>query len=352
MFGPCSNDRAKCDHIREEEAYAYRVENGDALTTLKRLDTNSVDLILTDPPYFLDGMDSGWGVERRREKRSDIVGGLPCGMKFNVDQGRRLQEFMEPIFEEAARVLKPGGFCIAFSQARLVHRMGVAAEDAGFEVRDLLGWTYEGQAKAASQEHRVRALDVTAEEKAKIIASLRGRKTPQLKPMIEPMILGQKPRDGTFVENWTKWGVGLVDVSQSLDGKFPGNLMAATKPRSAERGDGNDHPTVKPVRLLAHLIKLFTTEGQVVLDPFMGSGSHGVAAIQTGRRFIGSEINERYFKIAEDRIGSANPVQCGLPAGRLVSFRDQFEAAGMRFFRPQHERDRFTPAAWKRSLAA
>jgi site-specific DNA-methyltransferase (adenine-specific) len=174
-------------------------------------------------------------------------------MKFDPKQGLGFQTFMLGISKEVHRVLKPGGFYIAFSQARLVHRLGVAVEDAGFEVRDLLGWTYEGQAKAFSQDHFVRKMKhLSDKEKSDLIASMGGRKTPQLKPMIEPMILGQKPKEGTFIENWQKWGVGLVDTKQSLDGKFPGNLMEVAKPNKDEKGADNEHITVKPVMCSSH----------------------------------------------------------------------------------------------------
>jgi len=62
-----------------------------------------------------------------------------------------------------------------------------------------------------------------------------GPEDPQLRPMCEHMILAQKPREGTFVQNWDKWGVGLVDTTQSLDGKFPGQIIPW---RSPQRGAG------------------------------------------------------------------------------------------------------------------
>ena len=64
----------------------------------------------------------------------------------------------------------------------------------------------------------------------------------------------------------------------------------------------NSHPTVKPVLLMEHLIKLTTKEGYTILDPFMGSGTTGIACINLNRNFIGIELDEGYFKIAEKRI--------------------------------------------------
>ena len=117
------------------------------------------------------------------------------------------------------------------------------------------------------------------------------------------MALAQKPRKGTFVDNWLEYKVGLMNTTESLDGMFPGNIMEISK---RERTDDEDfkieHLTVKPVKLIEHLIKLFTSENQVVLDSFAGSGSHGVAALKCNRKFIGIEIEEKYYDICQKRL--------------------------------------------------
>lgn len=74
------------------------------------------------------------------------------------------------------------------------------------------------------------------------------------------------------------------------------------KASKRERGEGNVHPTVKPVKLMEYLIKLVTPPGGTVLDPFMGSGTTGVAAKQLGFSFVGCEMNPEYLAIAEKRI--------------------------------------------------
>ena len=287
---------------------SFSLYNGDALKLLKTLPSDSIHLVVTDPPYFIDTMGDEWTPElvNKRAKKANVVGSLPVGMKFDPKQGKRFEKFMSDISVEIFRVLKPGGFYIAFSQARLYHRLGVAVEDAGFEMRDMLGWTYEGQAKAFSQDHFVRKMKISAEKKQQLINAMGGRKTPQLKPMIEPMVLAQKPKDGTFIENWMAHETGLVDTSATLDGKFPGNIMNVPKPSKKEKGEENTHMTVKPVNLIEHLIRLFSKEGQIVLDPFTGSGSHGVAALNTGRKFIGFELSKEYCDIARNRIEGAS----------------------------------------------
>jgi site-specific DNA-methyltransferase (adenine-specific) len=290
----------------------YTIINDNCLEALKNLPDSSIHMVVTDPPYFIDGMGTDWNKDKLNDKaaKAGVIGSLPVGMKFDPMQGKNFQEFMAKVSVEVYRVLKPGGFYVAFSQARLYHRLGMAVEDAGFEIRDMLGWTYEGQAKAFSQDHFIKKQIakgmITEDEGQAIINRMEGRKTPQLKPQIEPMVLGQKPKDGTFINNWLLHDVGLVDVSQSLDGKFPGNVMHVPKPKTKEKGEDNDHLTVKPVILIEHLIKLFTLPNQVVLDPFLGSGSHGVAAINSGRQFIGIEIEKGYARIAERRMMEAS----------------------------------------------
>ena len=280
----------------------YTLYLDDCRNVLKQIDDNSIDLIITDPPYFIDGMGNDWNKENlsKKVKKAKVVGGLPVGMKFDVEQGKKLQKFIEPICNEFMRILKPGGFCIIFSQARLYHRMAMAAENAGFEIRDMLGWKYEGQAKAFSLNHFVKKMkNLTEEEQNQIIKKMEGWKTPQLKPQIEPMVMAQKPKEGTFIENWIKYNVGLVNTTESLDGMFPGNIMEVSK---KEKESNIEHLTVKPVKLISHLVKLFSKENQIVLDAFMGSGSHGVASLQNNRKFIGIEIDKDYFEIAKNRI--------------------------------------------------
>ncbi len=281
---------------------------GDSFELIKKISDNSVDLVVTDPPYFIDGLGDEWDDTEiaTSQKKAGVVGGLPVGMKFDVNQGLRFQDFMGRMSCEIFRVLKPGGFFICFSQARLYHRLAVAAEDAGFEIRDMLGWCYEGQAKAFSMDHFVRKMKISDDEKISLIGELAGRKTPQLKPQIEPMILGQKPKHGTFIENWIEFKTGLIDTTISLDGKFPGNLMYVKKPTKNEKGEFNDHVSVKPVAVLEHLIKIFSAENQVVLDPFIGSGSTAVAAIKTNRSFIGFEKSEHFVSISNQRVKNAN----------------------------------------------
>ena len=278
---------------------------GDCRELLPELPDNSVHLVATDPPYFIDGLDDGWSKGGNGVRASGSAGaGLPAGMKFDAEQGRRLQAFLEPVAAQLCRVLAPGGFAVVFSQPRLYHRMAVALEDAGFELRDALAWqhTLASKSKAFGMEHLVSLHTGDAGERARILASMGGRKTPQLRPDFELMALAQKPREGTITANWERWGTGLADLGQSLDLRGPGTLMAADK---AQRDGDEDHRTRKPVRLMEHLVRLFSRPGQTVLDPFSGSGSTAVAAAACGRSCIAMDIRPEYIDMARRRLRAA-----------------------------------------------
>jgi len=290
-------------NLREKKTFmTSQLWLGDCRDRLKKIPDSSIQLVLTDPPYFLDGLDARWRKGGRAAPRATgVVGGLPVGMKFDRKQAVAFQEFMEPIASQLFRVLVPGGYFLCFSQPRLYHRLAVAAENTGFEIRDLLAWHYKKRAqfKAFSMTHFVRKMDLSEKKKEEILADLRGRKTPQLRPQFETIMLAMKPREGSFIENWLRYRVGLIDSTKTLDGSSPTTLMYVEKPTKEAY---NTHLTVKPVRLLAHLIELFTCPGQIVLDPFLGSGTTAVAAQLTGRKCIGIEICQEWLGVARRRL--------------------------------------------------
>lgn len=276
---------------------------GDCLEILPTIDDNSIDCVITDPPYFIDGMGDDWDKNHleKKSKKSKVIGSLPVGMKFDPQQGKKLYDFTLKYAKEILRVLKPGGFFLVCNQPRLSHRSVCAIEDVGFEIRDVITWVRNGQGKAFSQDHFVKRMDISEEEKNEIIKSINGRKTPQLRGLHEDIVLAQKPKDGTFVGNWMKWKVGLVDFSYKIDGLMAANVMNVSKPSGSERKE-SDHMTMKPVALMEHLVSLFSKENDVILDCFMGSGTTGVACKNLNRNFIGIELDENYYKIAQERI--------------------------------------------------
>ncbi len=163
----------------------------------------------------------------------------------------------------------------------------------------MLIWEHNGgQGKAFRQDHFVNKMKISAEKKEEIIKKLKDRKTPQLRPKFESILLAQKPKDGIFINNWLKWQTGLVKIDFPLEVQ-QSTVFAYDKPIKDE---DFEHMTVKPIGLMERLIDVFSIKGQTVLDPFLGSGTTGVASLKTGRKFIGFEIEKKYVDISIKRL--------------------------------------------------
>lgn len=295
-----------------------RIELISCLDGMKKLSNNSIDMVCTDPPYFLDGLGDDWNKGKLDKKgASSVVGNLPKGMKFDRKQSKKFYDFYLEVSREVFRILKPGGAFISFSSPRLYHSMTMAVEESGFEIRDMMAWIYtQSQVKAFSQDHIIEKDSTKSKEEKETLKRLcKDWRTPQLKPAMEPMCLAVKPIEGRYIDNFEKYGTGLLNTSDEtkVDGKFPSNVMTTQddvldtvflvkKPTKAEKGDFNTHLSVKPVDLVEHLIQLFTKQGAIVLDPFMGSGTTAVAAIRCDRKYVGFEINQEYVDISNKRL--------------------------------------------------
>lgn len=404
---------------------------GDCLEQLKTLPDNSIDSVVTDPPYGLAFMGKKWDYD------------VP-----SVE-----------IWREVLRVLRPGGHLLSFGGTRTYHRMVVAIEDAGFEVRDQIMWIYgsgfpkslnvgkaidkqngvdlevvgKGRSGASSRAYQSEEQTTAGEyEQTKSNNEWSGWGT-ALKPANEPIVLARKPLIGTVAQNVLKHGTGALNIdasrigyseSENVDfskvqdgniyggngiygeakqkqttplfkenGRWPANvifdeeaaqvldeqsgvlrargnktakdhggkynatsyefggketgwagdsggasrffyvakaskrernaglegmpkkiglqapLKTMSDPRMAReqerRPNENHHPTVKPLKLMQYLVRMVTPPGGTVLDPFMGSGSTGCAAISLGFDFIGCELSPEYFEIARKRIEGA-----------------------------------------------
>ena len=239
-------------------------------------------------------------------------------MKFDREQGKRFYAWYLDISKEIFRILKPGGFFFSFSSPRLYHRMASAIDDAGFEIRDAFMWLYtQNQAKAMGVDHFIKKMNIDEKAKEKIKEKLYGWKTPQIKSCFEPIAMAQKPTDQTYLNNMLKHEVGMFNTNVKIgDNMYPANVFTIDsiselidrafllpKPTKKEKGEYNDHKTVKPLAICEYLIKLSAfSKNAVVLDPFVGSGTTAVAAKKLGKNYIGIDANEKYVKISERRI--------------------------------------------------
>ena len=391
------------------------------METLKVLEANSIDSVVTDPPYGLSFMNKKWDYD------------VP-----SID-----------FWKEVYRVLKPGGHILSFGGTRTYHRMVVNIEDAGFEIRDQIMWIYasgfpkslnigkaidkiEGNEREVVGDKPYKSintkttdifLDDFSSQNRIQLKNTKGSSEYEgwgtaLKPAVEPIVLARKPlSEKTIAENVMRWRTGglnidgcristddklqklvhqegsnmvvfdrtrqekgkkieFIDVGQ---GRFPANVILECccdevikgeshfkmrnklngddicrdavgykigegvpnydyndkgdihtnsdcpcyimdeQSRGASRffyrakvskkernlgldGGTNQHPTVKPINLLTYLCRLITPERGIILDPFMGSGSTGVAALLEGFDFIGIELEKDYYNIAKRRI--------------------------------------------------
>ncbi len=418
---------------------------GDCLEWLRSLPSDSVDSIVTDPPY---------GLGKEPDPRVVLSAWLngeeykPGGSGF---MGRSWDAFVPSpvVWMECLRVLKPGGYLLAFAGTRTYDWIVMGVRLAGFEIRDMVGWVYsQGFPKSLDVSKAIDAM-MGAEREVVGVANRTGKDVgtygamagnnnitapateaarqwsgfgTALKPSIEPVVMARKPLDGTVAENVLKWGTGAINVdgcrvgtetigarkggigrgaiygeggdtfSGGQSGRWPANIIHdgseevlavfpettsggtpvtmerkdssvpfqtgrvpfvafsdsgsaarffyAAKASRTERehgldalprgivdpsreldsagrdnprtgagrsgeGRANIHPTVKPVDLMRYLTRLVTPPGGLVVDPYAGSGTTGVAAIHEGFRFMGAEQDTAHALIAVTRIEQA-----------------------------------------------
>jgi site-specific DNA-methyltransferase (adenine-specific) len=303
----------------KNEKFLNKIICGEALELLGKMDENSIDIVLTDPPYFLDKMDNAWDVEKVSNTNNQYaVKSLPSGMKFERQQGQKFYAWYLDISKAIFRVLKTGGFFFSFSSPRLYHRLACAVEDAGFEIRDLFMWLYtRNQPKAMGLDHFIDKSDMDEKAKKNLKAHFNGWKTPQIKSCFEPIAMAQKPKDKTYLNNMSKLNVGLLNANIKIgDNMYPANVFSIEninetidkvfllpKPDKNEKGRFNDHKTVKPLAICRYLIALSAfAKDAVILDPFAGSATTAIAAKSLGKNFIAFDINKKYVDIAKRRM--------------------------------------------------
>lgn len=330
----------------------YNIHN-QSCYGLKEIEDNSIDALITDPPYGIAFLNEPW------DKPNKV--GVP-----------------EPqIWQDCFRVMKPGAHGLVFSFPRVMHRLMVNLEDTGFIIKDVLFWVYfngmpktrnigleidkeqgvesetvgyykysQGYIKNGAATYKAKEEKAIYQPNSELGKKYNGAGT-NIKPFYEPIILIQKPIEGNIIENIKKYETGILNLEDTRipyaegeskvghnphpKGRVAGNIIAneafndkhdkyfeiqkskllddklifESKVRQ-KKEEYNTHPTKKPVRLMEHLVKLLSWEEQTILDPFMGSGSTGVACKLHQRKFIGYELEKKYFEIAEKRLKDTN----------------------------------------------
>lgn len=317
----------------------YRLLQGECTCLMKELPTESVDAIITDPPYLY----------LKEDKRQ----GIP-----NID----VPFDEEAFFSEAKRVLKPTGFLVYFGRGIGFYRWGTIADKLGFHFKEEIIWN---KCKSSTPYHYLKRMHES-------IACFAKKKTNHFNTCFIPYIEGTNLGDTSSIEDATKSikkitkdikrllsGLNNKDIRKNImtyledninskledvkikreffdkpvvppiapsittelprahmslytfntiiKGVKEGSIINILPPSIPSIWEASHvrsvwHPTEKPVRLIERLIALTTKEGDVVLDAFMGSGSTGVACKNMGRNFIGMELNKHYYHVAKLRV--------------------------------------------------
>jgi site-specific DNA-methyltransferase (adenine-specific) len=289
-----------------------KVIQGDCLEVMRDIPNQSVDLILSDIPYGIGAED--WDV-LHDNKNSAYLGSSPSQEKAGAifkKRGKPINGWSEADREipkqyyewcstwaaEWLRVVKPGGSVIIFAGRRYAHRCISALEDAGFSFKDMFSWMRQ------RAPHRAQRVSVVYERRGDLENSEKwtGWRVGNLRPTFEPVLWFTKPyKIGTTIaDNVLAHGVGAFNEEAFLKyEKLPDNVLTS----GYIPDETGHHPTQKPIKLMQSLIELTTQEGQIVLDPFCGSGTTGIAALNTNRNYILIEKEEKYIDVINKRIG-------------------------------------------------
>lgn len=229
--------------MKYPEDFINKIINGDCLEVMKQIPDKSVDLVLTDPPYEAEAHT----LQRRKTVKGELV-------MAPLDFPAITEELRNGIAKEIARVAK--GWILTFCQVEASQTWVKAYEAAGLNYRRTCIW---------------------------------------VKPDGMPQYSGDRPGMGyetivaMHVPGASKWNGGGQHGVWSFN-------------KGDNGGKPNLHPTTKPRKLIGNLINLFSNQGDLILDPFLGSGTTAVCAQQGNRSFIGIEIDPKYVKVAEDRL--------------------------------------------------
>lgn len=237
----------------------YKIYQGSCIDAMKELSDNSIDLVLTDPPYNL-GKFMKDRATNLKQMRSNFFGAAG----WDDLEFEEWTEYMDRFFEDLSRVIKEGGAVIVFMSIIKVESIIKLAQKYGFYYKTTGIW------------HKTN-------------------------PMPRNMNLH-------FINSTEAWIYFVYKKHTGVfnnDGKAIHDFFETSVTPAGERKYGK-HPTQKPLTLLSEMIKILSNEGDLVFDPFMGSGSTGVAALMNGRKFFGSEISKEYCDISQSRMESVS----------------------------------------------
>ena len=238
-----------------------RLMLGDCIERIAEIEAGSVDLVLTDPPY----------------------GTTACKWDAVIP--------FEPMWALVKRVLKPNGAAV-FTASQPFTSALVMSNPGQFKYQ----WVWDKVNKYTGALN-ANKMPLRRHEDVLVFCAA--------SPAYNKQWRDGKPFKSVNTNGhgkYTKYGTGAERRHTINDGRHnPCSVLQIPADNKKELGL---HPTQKPVALMEYLIRTYTDEGETVLDFTMGSGTTGVACLNTGRRFIGIERDEKYFQIAQDRIAA------------------------------------------------
>lgn len=260
--------------LGDKPAWLDTILKGDCVAMLDRLPEKSVDIIFADPPYNLQ-LDGD--LHRPDQSKVDAV-------DDDWDQFESFEAydaFTRAWLLAARRVLKPNGTIWVIGSYHNIFRVGAKMQDLGFWILNDVVW-----------------------RKTNPMPNFRGRRFQNAHETMIWASRDQKAKSYTF--NYEALKASNDDVQMRSDWLFP----ICTGAERLKDDDGNKvHPTQKPEALLARIMMASTKPGDVVLDPFFGSGTTGAVAKRLGRHFVGIEREDKYIEAAQERIAAVRPME-------------------------------------------
>lgn len=292
------------------EYYLNQIIHDDCRRHIHLLPNDSIDLFLSDIPY---GISTGeWDV-LHENTNSALLGQSPSQVgksafkrrgkpingwsKADRNIGKEYEEWCNSWAGMLSSKMKTGSSLFIFGARRTLHHVINAFENAGFLLKDVLIWkkeTAHQRAQRLSIVYERRGMHDAAEE-------WQGWRIGNLAPIYEPIAWFIKPYriGGTIADNILEHGVGAINLDEFKKLGFnPTNILEFSFMKEEDR----IHEAQKPLELFKFLIKLTTKAGQVVLDPFMGSGTTAVACILTNRHYIGFEKEFEFYSQSMQRL--------------------------------------------------
>jgi site-specific DNA-methyltransferase (adenine-specific) len=251
----------------EDAAHGLRLYRGDALELLRRAKSDHFDLIFADPPYFLSN------------------DGITChaGRMVSVNKGvwdraetfEAVHEFNREWLKECRRVLKPNGSIWVTGTAHNIYSVGFAMQTLGFKILNDIAWYKVNPPPNLSCRYFTHATETI----------LWARRDPKGRHTFHYQEMKRENRNRQMQSLWH------------------------IKPPGAREKRYGKHPTQKPEALLDRIIRASSDPHSLVLDPFCGSGTTGVACARLGRRFVGFELDEEFLRVAAKRLADETDAQ-------------------------------------------